>query len=249
MKNETDLKMLRVSGKILASVLKSLVLEAGVGVKLKTLDELTRKLVKEANAKPAFLGYKPEGGRAAYPAAICTSVNDVIVHGLPTNYELKNRDILKIDLGVVYEGYFTDGAITIGIGDISNIGKKLISVTKEALNNAIKICKPGKHLGDIGWVIERTVKKSGFKVINGLVGHGVGFELHEDPVVYNFGDKGSGVKLRPGMVLAIEPMVSAGSPDIIQASDDSFKTSDGSLSAQFEHTIAITKDGVGVLTK
>ncbi|MEK7464289.1 MAG: type I methionyl aminopeptidase [Patescibacteria group bacterium] len=249
LKTEKDLEKLRVSGKILASVLKSLSVVAKEGVELRELDELARKLIKEAGARPAFLGYTPGGGRKPYPAAICTSVNDTIVHGIPTKYKLRKRDILKIDLGVQYEGYFTDSAVTIGIGEVSNIAKKLMLVTKEALAAGIENCRPNGHLGDIGWAVEKVVKKGGFKAINGLTGHGVGFEVHEDPTIYNFGDKGTGVKLKPGMVLAIEPMVSAGSSDIVQDNDDSYKTADGSLSAHFEHTIAITEDGIEVLTK
>ena len=249
LKSSKDLKFLRQSGLILASVLETLKEAAKEGVKLSHLDKLARELIKKAGSKPAFLGYKPEGGAVPYPAAICTSINEQIVHGLPREYILKQGDVLKIDFGVSYQGYITDAAITVGIGDITKKAEKLISTTKEALKKAIEKCRSGNYIGDIGWVIEKTVKSAGFHIIRNLTGHGVGFELHEDPTVYNYGNQGEGIKLVPGLVLAIEPMVGAGSPDILQQSDDSYVTKDGGLSAHFEHTVAITENGPEVLTK
>lgn len=248
LKNEHDLEMLRTSGIILSRTLNALKERARVGVRLAYLDDLARQFIKNEGAKPSFLGYKPEGASIGYPAAICTSVNEKIVHGIPDNYTLKDGDVLKIDLGVNYKNYFTDAAITVPIGKISAEAQKLIQVTKEALGNAIKICAVGNHLGDIGWIIEKTVKSAGFSVARGLTGHGVGFAVHEDPTIYNYGDKGTGMVLKPGMVLAIEPMVVVGLGDIKQLSDDSFVIKDGSLSAHFEHTIAITKNGPEILT-
>jgi methionyl aminopeptidase len=249
LKSPNDLVFLRKSGEILAATLKNLEERARAGVKLSSLDKLARELLQKAGAKPAFLGYKPEGSATPYPAAICASLNDTIVHGLPTNYELKDGDVLKLDLGVIYNGYFTDGAITIGIGEISPLAKKLIETTAAALYRAIGVCQPGNRLGDIGWIIQKTINENGFSVAKGLTGHGVGFELHEDPVIYNYGNRGTGMILEEGMVLAVEPMASAGAGDIRQMADGSFKTSDGSLSAHFEHTVAITADGPEILTR
>lgn len=248
LKTESDLQKLRESGKILASILKTLKNEAVVGVSLKRLDEIAVKLLKEAGAKAAFLGYKPEGAVTPYPASLCVSVNNQIVHSLPSGHILKEGDILTIDFGVDYGGYITDAAITFGIGNISSVASKLIGATEKALEKAIKVCIPGNSLGDIGWVIERTVKSAGFNVVKGLTGHGVGFKLHEEPTVHNYGSKREGLKLKEGMVLAIEPITSAGSGAMKQLPDDSYVTSDDSLSAHFEHTVAIRKNGPEILT-
>jgi len=240
---------LRQSGLILASVLELLKDTARVGVKLSHLDELARRLIEEAGGKPAFLGYRPEGALKPYPASICTSVNETLVHGLPTNYILKSGDVLKLDAGVNYKGYFTDAAITVPMGEVSSEAKKLIQTTKEALEKGIEACVPGNRSGDIGHAIESVVKKHGFAVIQNLTGHGVGFALHEEPDIYNFGEKGKGIVLEPGMVLAIEPMVAVKSSRVLQKEDDSFVTEKGDLSAHFEHTVAITEKGPEILTR
>lgn len=248
LKSPKDIEELKKSGKILSSILKEIRKEAKAGVQLKFFDELARELLKKFGAKPAFLGYKPEGAVRPFPAAICASVNEKIVHGIPSNYILKNGDILKLDFGVNFNGYITDAAITLGIGKISTEAKKLINVTKLALENAVKECKSNNYLGDIGFAIENSIKGTGFEIVKGLTGHGVGFRLHEDPSVYNYGKRGEGMKLAPGLVLAIEPMVNVGSGEIIQMSDDSFNTKDKRLSAHFEKTIAITENGREVIT-
>ncbi len=249
LKTEKDLRFLRQSGKILASVLEILKEAAKEGVKLSFLDELARRLIKEAGAKPAFLGYKPEGAKKAYPAAICTSVNEIIVHGLPGGYKLRKGDVLKIDAGVSYEGYITDAALTVAIPPVSAKAGKLIEVTEKSLYEAINVMRPGGHVGDVGAAVEETVERAGFKVIRNLTGHGVGFALHEEPSVYNFGNVGEGLELEPGMVLAIEPMVAVSAGRVVLQKDGSFKTEDGSLGAHFEHTIAITGEGAEVLTR
>ncbi len=195
------------------------------------------------------MGYRPEGGARAFPSAICASLNDVVVHGVPSRRMLKNGDLLKIDIGVNYKGYITDGAVTVPVGTISKDAKRLVETTNTALKKAISECRSGKKLGDIGYAVESVARKGKCSVIRGLTGHGVGFELHEDPTVLNFGKKGTGMPLEEGLVLAIEPMLSLGSPDIIQLRDESYGTSDGSLSAHFEHTIAITENGPEVLTR
>lgn len=247
-KTKEDIEGLRVSGGILSATLSKIASFAGVGTKLSEIDQYARELLKRENAHPVFLGYRPEGARKAYQAAICASVNDTIVHGFPGKYTLKDGDIVSIDIGVDYAGYITDSATTIGIGKISKQAADLVAITKKSLEAAIGECLPGKRLGDIGNAVESCVGKSGFSVVEGLTGHGVGFELHEDPTVYNYGKKGTGMKLVEGLVIAIEPMVSAGSPEIAQMPDESYVTRDGSLSAHFEHTVAITENGPEVLT-
>lgn len=247
-KTPEEIEKIRKAGKILAQVAKTVLARAEEGTSLKILDDLAKELTIKAGAKPAFLGYRPYGAKKPYPCSICTSINDIIVHGIPNSYRLKSGDILKLDFGVVWEGWYADAAWTIGIGEISPEARKLIKVTEQALFAGIKQAKSGKHLGDIGWAISDIIKKNNFSVAQGLTGHGVGKELHEDPSVFNQGQKGSGQVLKPGMVLAIEPMVSLGSGRIIQDKDDSFRTMDGSLSAHFEHTVAITEKGPEILT-
>lgn len=248
-KKKKDIDAIRISGKILARVLSALKEKVAPGVRLSDLDLYARELLKKENARPVFLNYQPEGADKPYPAAICTSVNEKIVHGVPNAYVVREGDLVKIDIGVEYGGYIADAAVTAGAGTISRIAKKLMDVTERSLYCGIEECVPGNTLGDVGNAIESVVHKGKFSVIRGLTGHGVGFELHEEPTVYNFGKSGTGMKLREGMVLAIEPMVSTGSPDIIQLSDESYATSDGSLSAHFEHTVAITKNGPEILTR
>ena len=248
-KKPEEIKKIAVAGKILAAAAKELLKIADVGVSLKKLDQFAKNFIIKAGAQPAFLGYHPYGAKKPYPNSICTSVNEIIVHGLPTERKLKSGDLLKLDFGVIYDGYYADAAWTLGIGNISPITQKLIATAKKSLEIAIKECVPGKTLGDIGYAINSFVKKNKFKVLKGLTGHGIGKELHEEPTVFNDGRKGSGLKLKSGMVLAIEPMVSAGSDQIIQLPDDSYATSDGSISAHFEHTIVITDKEPLILTQ
>ena len=248
LKTFEEIEKIKAAGKILASVAKAVINKAKEGVSLKELDVLTNKLILKAGSKPAFFGYRPYGAKKPYPCSICASVNEVVVHGIPGNYKLKSGDLLKLDFGVIYDGYYADAAWTIGVGEISPVAKKLIMVTQEALRRAIQECRPGKTLGDVGYAVSSFVKKNGFQTVKGLTGHGIGRELHEDPSVFNEGRKGSGLELKSGMVLALEPMVSVGSPEVIQGPDDSYRTADGSLSAHFEHTVVITKKGPEILT-
>lgn len=248
LKTSEEIEKIRAAGKILAKVAEAISAEAKEGTRLSSLNKLATDIIKKAGAKPAFLGYKPTGAKKPYSYSICTSINDVVVHGQPTNYQLKSGDLLKLDFGVFYNNYYADAAITLAIGTVSILAKKLIAVTQEALKRAIAVSKPNKTLGDIGYAIQGYVESKGFKVIKGLTGHGIGEELHEEPTILNEGRPNTGPKLKLGMVLAIEPMVSAGSDKIIQLKDESYATSDGSLSAHFEHTIAITEKGVEILT-
>lgn len=248
LKTEEEIGKIAAAGKILARVLKEISNSAKSGVRLKDLDKLAFDLIKKSDAEPAFLGYRPKSAKRPYNASICASVNDVVVHGFPTNYILKEGDILKIDIGVKYQSFYSDAAVTIGIGEISRTGELLIKAAKTALEEAIKIARTGNTLGDIGWIIDATAKKYKFKTIKGLTGHGIGRELHEDPTVYNFGERGKGVKIESGMVLAIEPMLAVSTNKVLQRPDESWATSDGSLSAHFEHTIAATNKEPIILT-
>lgn len=237
------------AGKRLASVLEASAKSVRAGMKTKEIDELSNRLIREAGCEPAFLNYRPHGAKKAYPATACVSVNEVIVHGVPSDYVIKSGDIVKIDLGLKHEGFYVDAAVTVGVGAIDAKKKELIETTKKALELGIEEARPGRTLGDIGFAIEHCVKAKGFSVVDLLTGHGVGRDLHEDPYVYNSGRRGEGEELKEGMVIAIEPMVAAGKGRIKQLDDDSFATADGSASAHFEQTLAITKNGPKVLTR
>lgn len=248
-KTPEEIERIRQSGKILAEVLRRLKAETGVGTKLMDLERLTRTLLDVAGGTPTFLGYRSEGSREPYPFALCTSVNETIVHGRPSNYALKSGDVLTLDLGVSWQGGITDAAYTIPVGSVPEEISKLIQTTKNALTEAVRAVKPGNTLGDIGFAVHHVVEGAGFKILEGLTGHGVGLEVHEDPIVYNFGERGKGKKLEEGMVLAIEPMASLTSAKAIQFGDDSFRTADSSIAAHFEHTVLVTKKGSEILTE
>jgi len=247
-KTEKELIKIRAAGSILAYTLVKLSEYAKKGVSLLELDALAEKLIKERGGEPAFLNYKPEGAARGFPNTLCTSLNEIIVHGVPTKYRLKDGDLLSLDLGVRFQGYCADAAITIGIGKIPVIGERLISGVKIALKRALEVVKPGNTLGDIGFQIERTAKEHKFSIIQGLTGHGIGKKVHEDPMILNHGNPGKGMKLVAGMVLAIEPMFSTGSQYIEQIQDESYKTIDDSLSAHVEHTIIVTRNACEVVT-
>ncbi len=247
-KTTEELEIMAKAGKILSGVVEKVASAAKIGVSLKDLDALAAKLIRAASAEPAFLKYQPHGAKKPYPASICASINDVIVHGTPTVYKLRNGDLLKLDFGVKLNGYYSDAAVTVPIGKISNEVQKLVNTTQKALLLGIKQMHPGNHLGDIGFAIQNYVQSHGFYIVDGLTGHGIGRELHEDPSVFNNGKRGTGIELKEGMVFAIEPMVAAGTHKIVQLPDDSYATYDGSMSAHFEHTVQITKTGPKILT-
>jgi methionyl aminopeptidase len=249
LKTPAEIETMAEGGRILARVLKALKAEAKAGVTTKALDQLARELIVQAGATPAFLHYRPHGAREAYPWTLCASLNDVVVHGQPSDYALRAGDVLSLDLGLKYKGFYSDAALTVGVGKISKEARKLISATETALAAGIKTAKPGKTLGDIGHAIETVARKNGCMPAEGLVGHGIGRALHEDPSVFNFGVKGQGDWLEEGMVIAIEPMLCAGSGATKTLPDESYATRDGSLSAHFEHTVAITKRGPKILTR
>ncbi len=250
---ENEIEILRQGGKILAKIIEELKKEVKSGITIKYLDEVAEDLILKYGAEPSFKGYD------GFPAALCTSINEEIVHAVPSERKLKQGDILSLDLGIRFEGLCTDMAITVPVlgppgrarvEKITKQARKLIKVTKQVLKIGISQAKPGNHLEDIGWAIQNYVEKNGFKVVRELVGHGVGKKVHEEPQVPNYGKKGKGIKLKPGMVLALEPMVTVGDWHIKQTKDGfGYKTADNSLSCHFEHTIAITPKGPEVLTQ
>lgn len=248
-KTPDEIERIRQSGKILAKILRRLKDEVKPGVKLMELERLTRTLLDLAGASSTFLGYRSEGAREPYPFALCTSVNETIVHGRPSNYALQSGDVLKLDLGINWEGGLTDAATTVAVGSVSLEINKLLRTTKNALDEAIRAVRPGNTVGDIGFAIQHVVEGKGAKILQGLTGHGVGLEVHEEPVIYNFGEKGKGMKLEEGMVLAIEPMTSLTTSHAVQMTDDSFVTADGSISAHFEHTVLVIKNSSEILTE
>jgi len=214
------------------------------GISTYDLDQKARAFIEKNGAKAAFYGFK------GFPANICASINDTVVHGIPAHDQvLKNGDLLSIDIGVYYDGYYADTAWTWPVGEISDENKKLLEVTQRSLYNGIKEAIPGNKTGNIGFSVQETVEKQGFSVVRSLVGHGVGKSIHEDPQVPNYGKKKDGVALKAGMVLAIEPMINMGSYDVYTADDGwSVKTRDGKNSAHFEHTVAITAKGPVICT-
>ena len=244
-----EIMVMAEGGRRLAAVLQRLRSEARAGTTTLSLDRIARKLIVDGGDVPAFLNYRPAGARQAYPYTLCASVNSVVVHGQPSKYVLREGDIVSLDLGLRHEGFYLDAAITVPVGRTAAEAKKLIAVTEESLYAGIKEAKPGRSLGDIGWAIERVVRKAKFSVADGLTGHGIGRALHEEPTVFNYGDKGTGMKLAAGMVIAIEPMVAVGRGAIVQLRDESYGTEDRSLAAHFEHTVAITDRGPWILTK
>lgn len=235
---------MEAAGAIVADCLDDLAERALPGVTTAELDRRAESFIRERGGVPTFLGYH------GYPASICTSPNDMVVHGIPGDYRVTEGDILSIDVGVTLDGYVADSAITLPIGAVEPEALRLLEVTAESLEAAIVECHEGRRLGDISHAVQEVVEAAGFSVVRSLVGHGVGREMHEDPQIPNYGDAGRGPRLEEGMVFAIEPMVNAGGYDVVVASDGwSISTSDGSLSAHFEHSVAVGKVAPRVLTR
>ena len=244
LKTSRELKAMRDAGRISSRALKLAGEAVEPGVSTLEIDRIVRKYIEEQGATPSFLNY---GG---FPASACISVNDVVIHGIPRKHQiLKQGDIVSIDVGAFYEGFHGDNAWTFPCGEVSKEAQDLMDVTRESLFEGINAARPGNRLGDIGSAVQRYVEARGYSVVRDFVGHGVGAELHEDPSVPNYGTPGRGVRLLPGMTIAIEPMVNQGVHTVETLSDTwSVVTSDGKLSAHFEHTIAITPDGPVILT-
>ncbi len=244
LKSAMELDIMREAGRIVAGVQEMLKEVIKPGITTKELDRLAEDFIIRSGAVPAFKGYR------GFPASICTSINEQVVHGIPGSRVLEDGDIISIDIGVVYNGYCGDAAFTSPVGDISQEAKKLLEVTEQSLYKGIETAVEGNRLSDISHAIQKHVEDNGYAVVRDYVGHGIGQNMHEDPQVPNFGIPGKGPRLKEGMVLAIEPMVNAGKYHVKTLRDSwTVVTMDGSLSAHFEHTVAITENGPRILTR
>ena len=248
-KTPEEIEILREGGRRLARIMQEVINKVKPGISTQELNDYAEKLIREGGDKPAFLDYKPKGVNRGYPASLCTSVNNEIVHCIPNKEKiLKEGDIISLDLGVNHKGLFTDHARTVPVGKISRKNQELLDTTKEALKIGIKAARGGGRVGDIGHAIESFINKR-YGIVRELAGHGVGKKVHEDPYIPNFGKKGKGEKLVPGMVVALEPMLNIGGDAIDTPDNYTIQTADESFSAHFEHTILITKGEAEILTK
>jgi methionyl aminopeptidase len=242
-KSAREIELMRRSGKITAKTLSRLIEAARPGITTKELDQIAEESIRSMGGIPTFKGYN------GYPASICTSVNDQVVHAIPGAYVLRDGDLLSIDIGTTLEGYVSDSAVTLALGEVSENAHRLLRVTQECLMLAIAQMRVGNRLGDIGSAVQKHAEKNGFGVVRELVGHGIGTKMHEEPQVPNYGKAGTGIELRKGLVLAIEPMITEGSWRVRTLDDNwTVVTEDGKLAAHFEHTIAITDEGPRILT-
>lgn len=249
-KTEKEIESLRKGGKILADALRATAQAALPGVSTAELDLLAEKFIRDNGCIPAFLNYQPDGAAYPFPATLCTSLNDEVVHGIPNDERvLADGDVLKLDLGLSYEGFFVDSAITVLVGECDMLAKKLVDATRAAIDAAISAAQVGGRVGDIGAAVEKSVLGSDFSIVDGLCGHAVGKSVHEQPLIPNEGRVGTGEKLVEGMVLALEPMLAEGRAQYILAPDQwTCVMADGKRAAQFEHTILLTKNGPEILT-
>lgn len=243
LKSPREIERIRKSNMMVAEILEVLRQKVEPGMDTLTLDRVAEQLAHERNARPAFKGYR------GFPYSLCASVNQQVVHGFPSKSPLKEGDLLSMDFGILYDGYYGDSAVTVPVGQVTEDAQRLMTITREALFRGIEQAVDGNRLSDISHAIQSHVEKAGFSVVRKFVGHGIGRELHEDPQVPNYGQPGMGIRLKPGMVIAIEPMVNAGGYEVETLEDGwTTVTKDGSLSAHFEHTIAITKQGPVILS-
>jgi len=243
-KSREEIHAIKLSNQIVAKILAELKKMIKPGVQTKKLDEYAEMRSKEMDAIPAFKGYR------GYPASLCTSINEEIVHGIPSSRTLREGDILSLDFGVIYDGYYGDAAVTYPVGEISPKAKKLIDTARQAFYKGIGQMKEGRRISDISFTIQSYVESQGFSIIRTFVGHGIGLSLHEEPQVPNFGQPGRGPKIKPGLVLAIEPMIAIGDWQVEILSDNwTAVTRDRSLSAHFEHTVALTQKGIEILSE
>ena len=249
-KSHGELETMAEGGRITAACLTMLKENTREGVTTGELDRMAEEFIRERGGTPEFKGYPGSPGAPDFPGSICASPNAMIVHGIPGPYRLQGGDILSIDVGVRYEGFVTDSATTVTVGQIPKNVQGLLGTTQQCLANATDKMRPGNRLGDVGHAIQSTAEKRGYGVVRDLVSHGVGRDMHEDPQIPNYGKAGTGVRLKPGMVFAIEPMITLGDYEISISQKDgwSIYTADDSLSAHFEHTIAVTENGPWVLT-
>lgn len=245
LKSPREIALMRTGGRILAEIMERLRTFVKPGISTAEIDQEVEAVILSKGAKPAFKGYR------GFPATVCTSINEEVVHGIPSPHRrLKEGDIIGLDLGCVVDGYYADCAFTLPVGEVSPRVQKLLDVTRESLDRAVAQCRPGRRLGDISHAVQEHVERHGFSVVRAFVGHGIGRELHEDPQIPNFGEPGRGPVLKAGMVFAIEPMVTMGGWEVRILPDRwTAVTEDGSLAAHFEHTVAITENGPDVLTR
>jgi len=244
LKSRPEIEKMRKSNAIVATILEELRKKIRPGVKTIELDRLSEELALKKGARPAFKGYR------GYPYSLCTSVNSEVVHGMPSERELKEGDIVSLDFGILNDGYYGDAAVTVPVGEITPGARKLLKITEEALYRGIAEVKAGNRIGDISSAIQGHVEAAGYSVVRDLVGHGIGKSLHEDPQVPNYGSGGRGIELKPGMVFAIEPMVNEGTYRVEILRDGwTVVTADGKLSAHFEHSVAITENGPVILSR
>jgi methionyl aminopeptidase len=242
-KSKRELEKMRAAGQLVGQVLSHLRTLVEPGVTTMEIDRAAEKMIRDAGALPTFKGYN------GFPYSICASVNEQIVHGFPSNYRLQEGDIFSIDVGVTLEGFVGDTATTVPVGKVSEDRLKLIRITEECLERAIEQCRPGKHLGDIGWAVQEHAEANGYSIVRDYVGHGIGRRMHEDPQIPNYGRPGLGQKIKAGYVFAVEPMVNLGTHHTKVLADGwTVVTMDGQPSAHVEHTIAITEEGPEVLT-
>ena len=243
-KNKTELDLIKKSGEILRDTFLEIEKLVRVGVRTKELDSFAEEYIHSRGGIPAFKGYQ------GYPATICASVNEEVVHGIPGSRELEEGDIVGIDMGVIREEFYSDATRTFAVGEIKEDARKLIKITKESLDLGIAKVRAGNHLSDISHAIQTHAEKNGYSVVRSLVGHGIGRQMHEEPQIPNFGPPGQGPVLKPGMVLAIEPMVNVGAKDVLTLKDKwTFVTVDRELSCHFEDTVAVTEDGPEIMTR
>jgi methionyl aminopeptidase len=250
--SKEEVEVLREGGRRLAGILNHLAPKLQPGVSTLWLENMARKFVEEGGDKPAFLGYTPSGAKRPYPAALCVSVNDEVVHGIPNEdpVVIREGDVVTLDLGLNHKGLITDSAITVGVGEVGEDLQSLIEATKKSLYAGIGAAKAGNTTGDIGYAIQKEASKYPFGLVTELGGHGVGRTVHDEPYVPNYGRRGEGDELVSGMVIAIEPQLALGSGKVKLSRDGyTFKTRDGSVAAHFEHTVLVTDDGCEILTK
>jgi methionyl aminopeptidase len=243
-KSTQEIEQMERAGRVVVQTLELVGEHVRAGVTTQELDELAEEFIRSQGGVPTFKGYR------GYPASICTSPNDMVVHGIPGPYTLKDGDVLSVDVGVTLAGFVGDSAYTFPVGEVDEEAHRLLDACQAALNAAIDQAQPGNHLSDIGHAVQTVTEEAGFSVVRSLVGHGVGRRMHEDPQIPNFGEPGRGPVLQPGMTLAIEPMINAGASGVYLHEDEwSISTEDGSLSAHFEHTVAVTEAGPRILTR
>lgn len=243
-RSAAEVAKIAAAGAILSACLDALSEAAAPGVTAAELDRLAERFIRDRGGTPTFLGYR------GFPASICASPNDMVVHGIPGPYRIADGDLLSIDVGVTLDGYVADSAVTLPMGTVEPEAQRLLDVTAESLEAGLAECREGRRLGDVSHAIQEVVEDAGFSVVRSLVGHGVGREMHEDPQIPNYGEPGRGPRLEEGMVFAIEPMVDAGGYEVVVADDGwAIHTADGSLSAHFEHTVAVGRKAPRVLTR